>query len=179
MVSEFERKLESPLGTLTLRSDGHALIRIGFPGEELEDVAAAAGNADSPLVLATASAQLREYFAGKRREFDLPLAAAGTPFQQRVWAELRRIPLGETTTYATLARRVGNPRACRAVGAANGQNPLPIVVPCHRVIGSNGQLTGFAGGLPAKAWLLRHEGVALRHSCPATAAPTAQTRSGQ
>lgn len=103
--------------------------------------------------------QLREYFAGKRRGFDLELAAAGTPFQTRVWDELRRIPFGETISYAQLARRINKPLAVRAVGRANGANPIPIVVPCHRVVGSNGKLTGFGGGIDVKCTLLAIEGV--------------------
>lgn len=104
--------------------------------------------------MAEAKLQLEEYFAGDRREFDLPLAARGTEFQHRVWAELRRIPFGETISYGELATRIGKPTASRAVGAANGRNPLPVVVPCHRVIGSDGRLTGFGGGLPTKQALL-------------------------
>ncbi|HMA45123.1 MAG TPA: methylated-DNA--[protein]-cysteine S-methyltransferase, partial [Gemmatimonadales bacterium] len=102
--------------------------------------------------------QLDDYFARRRAVFDLPLAAAGTPFQQRVWRALRQIPFGATESYAGLARRLGAPAAARAVGAANGQNPIPIIVPCHRVIGADGDLTGFGGGLERKRWLLAHEG---------------------
>ncbi len=103
--------------------------------------------------------QLTAYFAGTLRTFDLPLAPEGTPFQRKVWAALQAIPYGETISYAELARRIGRPNAVRAVGAANGQNPLPVVVPCHRVIGSDGSLTGYAGGLPVKEALLTLEGV--------------------
>jgi methylated-DNA-[protein]-cysteine S-methyltransferase len=108
--------------------------------------------------LARASLQLAEYFAGQRRGFDLPLAAGGTAFQQAVWQALREIPWGELRSYRDIACALQNPRAVRAVGAANGRNPLPIVVPCHRVIGANGSLTGFAGGLEAKKLLLELEG---------------------
>lgn len=101
--------------------------------------------------------QLAEYFAGTRREFDLPLHPAGTPFQQRVWTALRDIPYGETTSYGKTAAAIGEPGAARAVGLANGQNPLPIIVPCHRVIGADGSLTGYGGGLDTKRWLLAHE----------------------
>jgi methylated-DNA-[protein]-cysteine S-methyltransferase len=101
--------------------------------------------------------QLAAYFRGDLQAFDLPLAPAGTPFQRRVWQELARIPYGETISYGELARRVGNPKAARAVGLANGQNPLPIIVPCHRVIGSDGRLTGYGGGLPRKEALLALE----------------------
>jgi methylated-DNA-[protein]-cysteine S-methyltransferase len=108
-------------------------------------------------VLRRAAAQLTEYFAGQRRAFDLPLAPRGTGFQRLVWEALTRIPHGETRSYRELACSLGRPSACRAVGAANGQNPISIIVPCHRVIASNGDLTGYAGGLAAKRWLLDHE----------------------
>lgn len=101
--------------------------------------------------------QLREYFDGSRTRFDLPLAPEGTPFQKAVWEELARIPFGQRVSYGELARRIGRPRAIRAVGAANGANPIAIVIPCHRVIGSDGSLTGYGGGLPIKRWLLDHE----------------------
>jgi methylated-DNA-[protein]-cysteine S-methyltransferase len=101
--------------------------------------------------------QLDEYFAGKRQEFDLPLAPAGTDFQCQVWQGLQEIPFGETWSYGELARHVGRPKASRAVGAANGLNPIPVIIPCHRVIGSNGKLTGFGGGLETKSFLLKLE----------------------
>jgi len=106
--------------------------------------------------------QLRAYFAGELEEFDLPLAPEGTPFQQKVWSELCNIPYGETISYGELARRIGNPNASRAVGLANGSNPIPIIIPCHRVIGSNGKLTGYGGGLPIKEKLLALEKRQLR-----------------
>ncbi len=106
--------------------------------------------------------QLEEYFRGDRREFDLPLNPQGTTFEQGVWRELQNIPYGHTVSYGEVSRRLDNPKAVRAVGRANGANPIPIIVPCHRVIGANGKLTGFGGGLPAKAFLLRLEG-ALPH----------------
>jgi methylated-DNA-[protein]-cysteine S-methyltransferase len=105
-------------------------------------------------VLGEATRQLDAYFSKRLRRFDLPLAPHGTPFQLEVWQALQRIPYGDTWSYADLARRIGRPDAVRAVGAANGRNPIPIVIPCHRVIGSNGQLVGFGGGLPLKRWLL-------------------------
>ena len=110
--------------------------------------------------LEEAARQLREYFAGQRTAFELPLAPDGTTFQKRVWRELQEIPYGETISYGELARRAGNAKASRAVGAANGANPIPIVIPCHRVIGANGKLTGFGGGLPIKEALLALERVA-------------------
>ncbi|MGY3929239.1 methylated-DNA--[protein]-cysteine S-methyltransferase [Aeromonas simiae] len=101
--------------------------------------------------------QFEAYFSGRLTRFDLPLAARGTPFQMAVWATLREIPYGQTVSYREIAEAIGNPKAVRAVGAANGRNPLSVIVPCHRVIGSGGALTGYAGGLPIKAWLLEHE----------------------
>ncbi len=156
MCATLEATLETPIGTLRLLAQGEALVAIRFPGE---------GGVEEPParpaprggVLALARQQLAEYFAGERTRFDLPLAAEGTPFQRRVWSALSGIPYGETRSYAAIAAAVGSPAAVRAVGAANGRNPLPIVVPCHRVIGSDGRLTGFGGGLPTKAWLLQHE----------------------
>ena len=110
-----------------------------------------------PRVLASARSQLEAYLAGDLTEFDLALSSSGTPFQQQVWSELRRIPYGETISYAELAERIGNPKAVRAVGAANGRNPIAIIVPCHRVIGADGSMTGFGGGIERKVWLLGHE----------------------
>ncbi|MEZ5503933.1 MAG: methylated-DNA--[protein]-cysteine S-methyltransferase [Halioglobus sp.] len=148
------RYLDTPLGTLRLVSEEGCLTRIEFPRQHGEEGTAAPDDG----VLAACAAQLREYFAGRRRHFDLPLAARGTHFQRSVWAALANIPYGELRSYRDVARSIGNPAAVRAVGAANGRNPLPIVVPCHRVIGSNGALTGFAGGLEAKLLLLQLEG---------------------
>lgn len=150
----------SPLGRLVLEGDGHVLTRLRLPGEKAamgDDVQRIRDRQPFRDVIA----QLDEYFAGTRRKFDLPLAPRGTPFQLKVWRELRKIPYGRTITYATLARRAGNAAACRAVGAANGRNPLPIIVPCHRVIGSDGSLTGFGGGIAAKRQLLELEGANL------------------
>ena len=154
--------MTSPLGKLRLESDGDALTRIALPLEK-RTVVRVTRRQDDLEIFVVARRQLEAYFNGQVLEFDLPLAPSGTPFQLKVWTELRRIPRGETISYAKLAQRVGSPRAHRAVGAANGRNPLPIVVPCHRVVGSNGRLTGFAGGLEAKGWLLRLEGVSLEN----------------
>ena len=118
---------------------------------------------DDPL-LAEARSQLAAFFAGRLTTFDLPLAPAGTEFQRRVWDELRRVPFGQTISYGELARRVGNANASRAVGLANGRNPIAIVIPCHRVIGSSGALTGFGGGVDVKRALLKHEGVIPKES---------------
>jgi len=147
--------LDTPIGPLMIAGDEHAVRRIDFPNKEAKPETGWVESAKGPV--GQAVKQLREYFAGKRAEFDLPLAPQGTPFQLTVWKVLSDIPYGETISYGELAKRVGNPNASRAVGAANGKNPLPIVVPCHRVIGANGKLTGFGGGLPAKEALLALE----------------------
>lgn len=141
----------SPIGELLAASDGEALTGLhmtGRPGDDwLRD----------PAALAPAVEELRAYFAGELRDFTVPVRPAGTAFQRTVWAELRRIPYGTTISYAELAARVGNPKAARAVGAANGQNPVCVVIPCHRVIAADGTLGGFGGGLWRKEWLLAHE----------------------
>jgi len=149
------RYLDTPIGRLRLVSTGSRLAAIEFEhhhGEPGADTSA------TDAVLELAAAQLLEYFAGRRRQFELPLAAAGTAFQRQVWDALAAIPWGELRSYADIARAIERPTAVRAVGAANGRNPLPIVVPCHRVVGSNGSLTGFAGGLGIKRRLLELEG---------------------
>lgn len=148
---------KSPLGTLTLESDGEALTRIRLPEEDYE-IDETVERVRKPSLFKNAATQLKEYFAGARPAFDLPLNPAGTEFQKRVWNELAKIPHGETISYTELAERVGRPGSHRAVGAANGRNPLPIVIPCHRVIGKDGKLTGYAGGLEAKQKLLELEG---------------------
>jgi methylated-DNA-[protein]-cysteine S-methyltransferase len=149
-------ELNSPLGKLTLESDGEALTRIRLPQEKWE-ADPQVKRVRKPELFAEAAAQLGAFFRGTRREFDLKLNPAGTDFQKKVWSLLCEIPPGETITYAELARRAGNPKAHRAVGAANGKNPLPIIIPCHRVVGSGGKLTGYAGGLEAKKKLLEIE----------------------
>lgn len=154
--------LDSPIGTLLLTSDGVSLTGLYMEMRGNQPTATPAAGADwieapGREPLATTVRQLREYFAGQRREFDLPLHIQGTPFQRRVWRELTAIPFGETRSYGQLARRLEQPGASRAVGLANGRNPIAIVVPCHRVIGANGALTGFGGGLERKQWLLSHE----------------------
>jgi methylated-DNA-[protein]-cysteine S-methyltransferase len=148
--------LESPLGELLLAGDDDALSLIGFPqGKMRHDPDPDWIYNEKPF--ARARQQLQEYFAGKREEFDLPLHVTGTEFQVQVLDELQRIPYGETTSYGDIAKRIGRPKAVRAVGAANGRNPIPIIIPCHRVIGSSGDLTGFGGGLDTKEALLRLE----------------------
>jgi methylated-DNA-[protein]-cysteine S-methyltransferase len=153
--------LASPVGALLLAQDEAGLLRINFsrsgrparPESDWEE---------NPSALHEPIRQLRAYFAGDLEDFDLPLAPEGTPFQQSVWKELCAIPYGETISYGELARRIGNPKASRAVGLANGSNPIPIIIPCHRVIGSNGKLTGYGGGLPIKEKLLALEKRQLR-----------------
>jgi len=147
--------VQSPIGELTLASDGEALTGLYMTDQRHRPDLPPAGDDDAILV--AARAQLTAYFAGERREFDLPLRPAGSRFQRAVWDALRAIPYGETAGYGELARRVGRPGAARAVGSANGRNQLAIVVPCHRVIGAAGALTGYGGGLERKRYLLELE----------------------
>lgn len=152
--------LDSPIGRLLLQTDGMSLTGLHMevassPLHGLEDWVKDA----SVGALPEAIRQLGEYFDGGRRDFDLPLRLDGTAFQQRVWQALREIPYGATWSYGELAKRIDNPNASRAVGLANGRNPVSIVVPCHRVIGADGSLTGYGGGLTRKRWLLAHEGL--------------------
>jgi methylated-DNA-[protein]-cysteine S-methyltransferase len=156
----FYTHLSSPLGKLLLTSDGDNLTAIYFPKHQHENLPAAHWRRD-PKCLDEACRQLRAYFVGELHKFDLPLAMAGSPFERRVWNALRKIPHGKTVSYGDIAAKIGQPKACRAVGLANGRNPIPIVVPCHRVIGSNGSLTGYGGGLDTKRRLLELEGVPL------------------
>ena len=140
----------SPLGFLSLKSDGLSITEISFSEEDLQEK-------NDCAVLIKCKQQLEDYFSGKYMGFDLPLNPEGTGFQLKVWAELLKIPKGETITYFELAVRLGDPKLVRAVGSANGRNPLAIVIPCHRVIGAGNKLTGYAGGLNRKLWLLEHE----------------------
>ena len=150
-------QLDTPIGRLTIVAEDAGLLRIQWDGEEPMK-----GSVEGRTeVLDRAARQLDEYFAGARRSFDLPLALVGTPFQRKVWLELAAIPYGTTISYGEQARRLGRPRAARAVGAANGANPVPIVLPCHRVIGAGGALTGFGGGLDIKRDLLALEARSL------------------
>jgi methylated-DNA-[protein]-cysteine S-methyltransferase len=151
-------EIPSPVGPLTLASDGRALTWVEFENPKWPARARDTWVRDDALAFfARARTQLEEYFAGARTAFDLALAPSGTPFQMKVRARLRRIPYGETISYAQLARDIGDAKATRAVGAANGQNPLSIIVPCHRVIGADGSLTGFGGGIARKKHLLALE----------------------
>jgi methylated-DNA-[protein]-cysteine S-methyltransferase len=151
-------KISSPVGLLTLVASENHIIALLWENDSPARVKLppTISSPRHPLLL-KARQQLTEYFARKRKNFDLPLAPQGTDFQKKTWKALQTIPWGETRSYADIARKIGSPQACRAVGAANGRNPISIIVPCHRVIGRNGQLTGFAGGLKAKSWLLDFE----------------------
>lgn len=146
-------RFATPLGPMALGAEGHALVRVFLPGAALPPLP----DRNTPLLLRGRD-QLEEYFAGVRKVFDLPLAPGGTPFQQTVWQALTAIPWGETRSYGQIAREIGRPRAARAVGMANHRNPLPILIPCHRVIGAGGRLVGYAGGLELKQALLILEG---------------------
>ena len=146
--------LASPVGDITLQATDKGLSYVGFAPKSVY-------SEGTNEHLKRACTQLTEYFAGQRSEFDVALDTQGTPFQQAVWQLLRQIPYGETNTYGWMAARLDNPKAVRAVGAANGKNPISIIVPCHRIIGANGKLTGYAGGLERKSWLLAHEGIKI------------------
>jgi methylated-DNA-[protein]-cysteine S-methyltransferase len=154
----FTATLQSPVGTLHLAAIDSALLAVVWRRESTPQLPfdTAIERADHP-VLGETIRQLGQYFAGERRSFELPLEFRGTDFQRQVWTTLLAIPFGETRSYLDVARSLGNPDAVRAVGAANGRNPISIIAPCHRVIGTSGALTGFGGGLEAKAWLLAHE----------------------
>ena len=147
------RTLESPLGKILVEAIEAGLRRVTFDSED-----PVRGRGTSALVAEQAVRELGEYFAGTRRVFDVPLAAQGTDFQRRAWRELAKVPFGATRSYLDLALSLGDPGLTRAVGAASGANPIAIIVPCHRIVGVGGQLTGYAGGVERKAWLLEHEG---------------------
>lgn len=143
--------IESPLGTLHLQGDQEGLQKVGVIEEK------SIATEEIPAVLMEATSQLKEYFNGTRLSFDLKLNPQGTTFQKKVWKELLNIPFGKTTTYIDMAKRLGDPKTIRAAASANGKNPIMIIIPCHRVIGSDGSLTGYASGLWRKQWLLDHE----------------------
>jgi len=154
------RLVESPLGLIALHADGNGLIAVEIDELSTDQPRADLGRHDggeTRHMLDLAERQLGEYFAGQRTEFDLPVVMSGTDFQLEAWAALSTIGFGETISYAEQARRMGRPGAARAVGSANGRNPIPIIVPCHRVIGADGSLTGYTGGLWIKQFLLDHE----------------------
>jgi methylated-DNA-[protein]-cysteine S-methyltransferase len=160
MKPSYYSVMPSAVGPLTLRWSDDALVGVYFDNAPI--LSRSSDWIRDDACLSPVRAQLEEYFRGERRSFDLRLAFQGTPFQERVWRALREIPFGGTASYSELARRIGgsNGSGARAVGAANGQNPIVVIVPCHRVIGADGSLTGFGGGLPRKRWLLAHEGQA-------------------
>jgi methylated-DNA-[protein]-cysteine S-methyltransferase len=157
----FYSHCESPIGKLLLVASPRGLSQIWFEGKTDKAALGIECREDEPA-LREVIRQLRAYFAAELETFDVGLAPEGTPFQQRVWSELLKIPYGETISYGELARRIGSPNASRAVGLANGSNPIPIIIPCHRVIGSDGKLTGYGGGLPIKEKLLALEKRQLR-----------------
>jgi len=167
---DFLVRVPSPIGRLEITSDGEAITSLSIeragslPLEQFPEH----GNA----VLENAVRQLDEYFAGTRRDFDLPVRLAGTPFQQSVWAQLRQLGWGEVASYGSVGLATGRPTAGRAVGGAVGANPIPIIVPCHRILASNGRITGYSGGngIPTKAWLLDHEGIVHQSVAPGIAA---------
>ncbi|WP_395736028.1 methylated-DNA--[protein]-cysteine S-methyltransferase [Prosthecobacter sp.] len=158
-LTYFYKTMPSPVGTLTLVANDHGLAAVLWEDDDPKRVRLGPlhENKQHPVLL-EAERQLRDYFAGRLEKFVLKLDFAGTEFQKQVWAALLTIPFGQTRSYAQIAEQIGNPTAVRAVGAANGKNPISIIAPCHRVIGSNGKLTGFAGGMEAKAFLLKLEG---------------------
>lgn len=147
---QYQTSIKSPLGWLILKSDGQSITVVSFSENDLQEQ-------NSCEVLESCKAQLQDYFSGNLMAFDLPLSPEGTEFQQKVWAELIKIPYGETITYMELAVRLGDAKAIRAVGTANGRNPIAIIIPCHRVIGAGNKLTGYAGGIWRKKILLEIE----------------------
>ena len=156
MIELVHTVIDTPIGPLTLVATDRALREVRFPNGRAVGPEDGPDEPDHP-VLAAAARQLAEYFAGERVEFDVPLDPRGSPFQLAAWRGLTTIPFGETVSYGEQARRLGHPGKARAIGAANGSNPIPVIVPCHRVIGADGSLTGFGGGIATKAWLLHHE----------------------
>lgn len=144
--------VETPIGILEVKGDADGLVSVLFKDSENVVV-----SEEIPSELNDTVAQLQEYFEGKRKDFDLILSPEGTNFQRRVWTQLQKIPFGKTTSYQQMANQLGDPKVIRAAASANGKNPISIIIPCHRVIGSDGSLTGYAGGLHRKKWLLEHE----------------------
>ncbi|MEZ4857261.1 MAG: methylated-DNA--[protein]-cysteine S-methyltransferase [Flavobacteriaceae bacterium] len=147
----YSTSITSPIGVLVLKGSKESLLSVSFcdvPKKKSKDI---------PQILVETMTQLTEYFEGKRTAFNLPLKPQGTPFQKKVWTQLQQIPYGKTSSYQEMANTLGDPKVIRAAAAANGKNPIAIIIPCHRVIGSDGSLTGYAGGLHRKKWLLQHE----------------------
>lgn len=155
-MKTYKKYIDTPIGLLEVCASKEAILAVGFVEQkEIENEAV-------PQVLVDACKQLSEYFSGERQDFDLPLSPVGTDFQQQVWDALLRVPFGRTSTYKKQSQALGNPKAIRAVGTANGRNPIAVIIPCHRIIGSDGSLTGYASGLSRKEWLLKHE---LQQTC--------------
>lgn len=148
---QFIDYIETQVGILKITTDSNSLLAINF----VESKNTSSKN--KPDILLKSLQQLKEYFNGIRKVFDLEIKPAGTDFQQKTWKEVNKIPFGETSTYLTIAKRTGSDKNTRAVGTANGKNPIPIIIPCHRIIGTNRKLTGYAGGIERKRWLLQHE----------------------
>lgn len=153
----FNCSLETPVGFLNLSTDNEKLYTVSFSATPVTS------SKYVPAVIQQCVSQLEEYFDGSRKEFDLKLNLAGTTFQKKVWEYIQNIPFGETATYIEVAEALGSKKLTRAVGLANSKNPIPIIIPCHRIIGSSGKLTGYAGGIERKKWLLQHE---LKYSTP-------------
>ncbi len=149
----------SPLGNMVIIEEDNAVIQLSLTSKKTDNeyLSSDTMTHTTTALLHTAKSQLTEYFQGKRKTFNLPLAPSGTPFQKKVWQALCQIPYGETRSYKEIAIQIGNPKGCRAVGMANNRNPIMLIIPCHRVIGSNGTLVGYAGGLDIKKWLLEYE----------------------
>lgn len=161
-MNHYYKKMKSPLGELKLVATDRHLVAVMWPGESLNRLdLSELSLSPRHAVLVQVEAQLTEYFAGKRKSFRLPIEFRGSHFQVKTWKALQQIPFGRTQSYGVLAAGIGAPRASRAVGGATGRNPLSIIVPCHRLIGKNGKLTGFAGGLKAKKFLLQLEGFSI------------------
>jgi methylated-DNA-[protein]-cysteine S-methyltransferase len=156
-VELFQIRMDSPVGALVLSSNIHSIVSVQIESYSKNLMPLEPVDFPLPDCLISCKSQLREYFEGTRTRFDLPLAPSGTAFQQKVWVTLEQIPFGQTITYLDLARQLGDPKVIRAAGSANGKNPIAIIIPCHRVIGSNGGLVGYAGGMENKKWLLDHE----------------------
>lgn len=158
MQTIFHTTIETPVGFLELKSDEEALLSVSFINQFNLNCA------EQPDILNEAAKQLQEYFKGERKIFDLKLKPDGTQFQQKTWELVKNVPYGKTVSYLDIAKLSGSEKNTRAVGLANGKNPIPIIIPCHRVIGTSGKLTGYAGGMERKQWLLQHE---LKHEIPA------------
>lgn len=156
-MNTFTTFYRSPIGNLKIVSDHDYLLTLDFVPEEV------GSTIRSNLLLEEVRNQLNQYFGGKRKIFDVPFLPRGTEFQRQVWQALQEVPFGETASYADIAKVIGNPNAVRAVGMANHYNPIAIIIPCHRIIGSNGKLTGYAGELWRKEWLLKHEGLSIKN----------------